>query len=254
MERPIVIAGNWKMHKGIAAGREFLDDFSIRLAGLAKRDHLTVVLAPNLTLLAPLAGACAAAGIRLAAQNCHSASAGAFTGETSVAMIREAGAEMVLAGHSERRQLFGEGDDFVHDKVQAAVAGGLEPILCVGETLAEREAGRAAAVVGRQLEVALAGLPAVVKLMIAYEPVWAIGTGRTATPDDAREMHAHIRAMLGRLLPDGADRLPILYGGSVKPDNAAVLLAQDNVDGVLVGGASLDPAAFAAIAAAAPVS
>ncbi|MBN2231330.1 MAG: triose-phosphate isomerase [Deltaproteobacteria bacterium] len=254
MERPIVIAGNWKMHLGIAGGRAFLDDFVPRLAGLPDRSRLTVLLAPNLTLLAPLADACGAADIRLAAQNCHPADAGAFTGETSVAMIRETGAGMVLVGHSERRQFFGDTDDFVRDKLRAVLNGGLEPILCVGETLAEREAGQAAAVVSRQLESALDGLPAAVDLMIAYEPVWAIGTGRTATPDDAGEMHVHIRNELCRLLPAIAARLPILYGGSVKPDNAAEIMSREDIDGVLVGGASLAPASFAAIAAAAPVS
>ena len=187
-------------------------------------------------------------------QNCHWEAQGAFTGEVSAAMIAATGARRVLVGHSERRQLFGESDETCRLKLRAALAAGLEPMLCVGETLEERERGSARAVVLRQLTRAADGLTREesARLSVAYEPVWAIGTGRTAEPGDAQEMHAAIREIIATLGSTAtAEATRILYGGSVKPDNAAELMGQPDVDGALVGGASLDPGGFAAIVAAA---
>lgn len=189
----------------------------------------------------------------LGGQNCHWEPEGAFTGEVSVAMLADAGARHVLVGHSERRQLFGETDADCRRKVRAVLDGGIEPMLCVGETLEEREAGRQQSVVIQQLSRAVDGLSRdeYRRLRIAYEPVWAIGTGRTAAPEDAQVMHETIRDALASIAtPEAAHATPILYGGSVKPDNARELLAEPDIDGALVGGASLDPEAFAEIALA----
>ena len=188
-------------------------------------------------------------GVRLGAQNVHPENAGAFTGEVSPPMLRDLGVHYVIVGHSERRQLFGETSAFVAEKVRAAQAAGLVPILCVGETLDEREAGDAEATVLDQLAASLDGVEPG-ELVVAYEPVWAIGTGRTATPEQAQEMHAALRDALADRF-DGGDGIEILYGGSVKPGNAAELFAQPDLDGALVGGASLDAESFAAIVEAA---
>jgi triosephosphate isomerase (TIM) len=250
LPRP-VIAGNWKMHLAPEDASRFFDDFLPRLEpGLPA----SVVFFPAaLTLAAAREALRERPEVRLGVQNVHWEESGAFTGEISAPMARAAGAELALVGHSERRHVFGETDEESGRKVRAALNAGLIPVLCVGETLEEREAHRADAVVERQLRAGLEGVDAsaAARLVVAYEPVWAIGTGRTAAPEDAEEMHGTIRRWLaGRFEPDAAAAIPILYGGSVKPDNAAELLRRNDVDGVLVGGASLDAAGFARIAAA----
>ncbi|HET7566807.1 MAG TPA: triose-phosphate isomerase [Gaiellaceae bacterium] len=224
----MLIAGNWKMFKGPAATREFA-------AAFAPPDGVEVVIAPPFVSLA----AAVEAGLPTFAQNVHWADEGAFTGEISAPMLLELGVAGAIVGHSERRQYSGETDESVARRAEAALAAGLRVIACVGELEEERESGATEDVLRRQVSV----LPDHERLVVAYEPVWAIGTGRTATPELAQEAHAFIRSLLDR---------PVLYGGSVKPENAAELLAQPDVDGALVGGASLDPESFAAICAAAP--
>ena len=249
--RTPVLAANWKMHKTIAEAVAFTEAF---LPLAADADHAEIVVAPPFTALAAVAAACHGSNVATAGQDVHWEDHGAFTGEVSVAMLAEAGASHVIIGHSERRQLFGETDETVNRKAQAAMAGGLMPIVCVGETFDQREAGETEAVLDRQIAGSLAGLGAaqIGTLIVAYEPVWAIGTGRTATPEQAQAAHAHIRGRLASLADDAAaDRCRLLYGGSVKPGNAAELAAQPDVDGALVGGASLDPESFAQVVAAA---
>ena len=247
--RTPVLAANWKMHKTVAEATAFTTAF---LPLVADVDDAAIVLAPPFTALAAVAGACRGSRVATAAQNVHWEPRGAFTGEVSLDMVRDAGASHVIIGHSERRHLFGEDDGAVNRKTRAVLADGLTPIVCIGETLAEREADETAAVLDRQIDGGLAGLTPdeVGSIIIAYEPVWAIGTGRTATPDQAQEAHAHVRrrvaALAGRA---AADRCRLLYGGSVKPANAGDLSAQPDVDGALVGGASLDPRSFAEIVA-----
>ena len=248
--RTPVLAANWKMHKTIAEAVAFTEAF-VPLA--ADASHAEIVVAPPFTALAAVAAACHGSNVAAAGQDVHWADQGAFTGEVSVAMLAEAGASHVIVGHSERRQLFGETDETVNRKVQAALAGGLLPIVCVGETLDQREAGETEVVLDRQVAGSLSGLDAaqIGTIIVAYEPVWAIGTGRTATPEQAQAAHAHIRARLAGLADDeAAGRCRLLYGGSVKPGNAAELAARPDVDGALVGGASLDPESFARIVAA----
>lgn len=247
-----VIAGNWKMHKGPDAAREFAK----RLLQLAPwREDLTLALIPpaiSLTALAEEIGT--PPGLYLGVQNIHWQEQGAFTGEISAAMARDAGASLALVGHSERRHIFGETNEETRLKVAAALAAGLTPILCVGETEDQRETGQVAEVIVGQLDSALDGLQPeqIARCLIAYEPVWAIGTGKNATPADAAAAHGILRQQLERLCgTQYAHGVPILYGGSVKAENAADLIAAENVDGLLVGGASLDPESFAAIAAAA---
>jgi triosephosphate isomerase len=215
------------------------------------RDVLFAVPAP---LLVEAAQALAGTRLELAGQDLHWEEKGAFTGEVSGPMIAAAGATHCLVGHSERRRLFGEDDAVVARKIRAALRSGLRPVLCVGETLEERRAGRARATVERQLDAALQGLPAdaFARIALAYEPVWAIGTGETATPETAAEMHAAVRSRLRTIAGDPADGVRILYGGSVTPANAGALLAEAEVDGALVGGASLDPLGFLAIVRARP--
>lgn len=247
---PLVCA-NWKMHKTVAQARDFLEKFRPALKGLREVD---VALAPPFTALAALAAASQALPLQLAAQNLYPEPQGAFTGEISPLMLRELGCHYVIVGHSERRVHFGESDAFVRRKVRAAFAHGLIPILCVGEREEERAAGQTEAVLSAQVRAALEGLPPAqaAKLVIAYEPVWAIGTGKTATPQDAQAGCAFVRSVVeASFNGDVAASLRVQYGGSVKPDNAAALLAQPDVDGALVGGASLDPHAFAAIVRAA---
>lgn len=247
MSRPVVVAGNWKMNHGPAATRAFLD----RFRALAPPDAEVLVFPPALSLAAAVERR--PPGVLLGVQNVHWERSGAYTGELSVEMAREAGATHALAGHSERRQLFGETDDQVARKARAIREGGLVPVVCVGETLEERRAGRLEEVLVRQVEAVLDTLEGSTgPLLLAYEPVWAIGTGETATPDDASGAHALLRARLERRMGEGGRGVPILYGGSVKPDNAGELMRAPEVDGVLVGGASLDPESFAAIARAAP--
>ena len=240
--RTPIIAANWKMHKTISEARAFAEKLVPQLMDV---DRVDAVVAAPYTALAALGQALAGSPVALASQNVHPEPAGAFTGEVSVEMLREVGCGYVIVGHSERRALFGESSEFVAQKVCAAQGGGLVPIVCVGEALEEREAGRTTEVVAAQLATSLEGADA--RLVIAYEPVWAIGTGRTATPAIAQEVHAFVRARLRERFPSEAEGIRIQYGGSVKPENAAELLAQPDVDGALVGGASLDPDSFSAI-------
>jgi triosephosphate isomerase len=246
--RPL-IAGNWKMHHGGASGVELAA--AVVPLGL-ELPHVDLVIAPPFTALAACAHECEGSRVEVAGQNLYPKPSGAFTGEVSGPMLVEAGCIWVILGHSERRQHFSESDAFVAEKVKAALASGLIPIACVGETLAQREAGKTLEVVERQVKVLLeplseGGRPTA----IAYEPVWAIGTGRNAGPAEAQEVHRAIRGWLSQVSAELASETRILYGGSVKPDNARDLLAAPDVDGALVGGASLDAASFAAIARAA---
>jgi len=249
--RPL-IAGNWKMFKGGPTGLA-LARACVEVADALH--HVEVVIAPPYTVLAAAAAECDGSRVALAGQNVHARTEGAFTGEISASMLADSGCTWVIVGHSERRQHFGETDALVADKVRAAFDGALTPIVCVGETLEEREAGRTLEVVRRQVE---AFAPILGKLSdgrlaaaIAYEPIWAIGTGKTAGPREAEEVHLAIRTWLHDHGADLAHDTRILYGGSVKPENADALLACANVDGALVGGASLDAASFGAIARAA---
>jgi len=249
LRRP-VLAANWKMNNGPTAASAFLSAFLQRYTA---RNDRTVILFPSaIAFAAAKSGTAERPDIQLGVQNIHSAEKGAFTGETSAAMAQDAGARFVLVGHSERRHVFGETDAQTAEKVSRALTQGLMPVLCVGETIEEREGGQTEAVVVRQLRAALAALAsrdagALASLVIAYEPVWAIGTGRTATPEDASAAHAAIRAELRTLGGATSDAIPILYGGSVTASNAAALLAAPGVDGLLVGGASLDPESWATI-------
>jgi triosephosphate isomerase len=241
LRRP-VIAGNWKMYKTAAQAEALAQAVREGASG-----DVDVVMAPPFTALAAVAQVLRGSRVGLAGQNMHHEAEGAFTGEVSPPMLKDAGCSHVILGHSERRQLFGETDEGVARKTGAALSHGLTPIVCVGETLAERESARTMEVVERQVERALRGLDAdqVASLLVAYEPVWAIGTGRTATPDQAQEVHAFIRRHVsGSHGAPAAAALRILYGGSVKPDNIGALMAQADVDGALVGGASLDAASF----------
>ncbi len=250
LRRP-VIAGNWKMHHTPAESRAYFRDF---LPLLPEDLELTVALfPPALSFAAAVESIELRPDILLGVQNVFWEENGAFTGEISVGMAAGAGARLVLVGHSERRHVFGETGEDTSRKVLAALSAGLTPILCVGEKLDEREAGQAREVVERQLAEGYASLDAAqaVGLMIAYEPVWAIGTGKTASPADAEEMHGAIRSWLSEQVgASPAAATPILYGGSVKPENAGDLLRTGDVDGVLVGGASLDPSEFARICSA----
>jgi triosephosphate isomerase (TIM) len=246
LRRP-VIAGNWKMYKTAAEARAFFEAF---LPLVATTTHCDVLVASPFTAIAAAVDAVRGSAVRIAAQNMHWEPEGAFTGEISARMIVDAGCTGVIIGHSERRQYFGETDDTVHRKTKAALEAGLTPIVCVGETLAEREANLTDAVLKRQFEKGLGALtPAEFsRILIAYEPVWAIGTGRTATPEIAADAHRHVRNLAAaQFTPEQASALRILYGGSVKSDNCEGLMAQDGIDGALVGGASLDPKSFAAI-------
>ncbi len=247
-KRRTFIAGNWKMNKTVAESLALARE----LRGLLSmvRDRVEVAIAPPFTALHSVAKALEDSNLVLAGQNCHWEDAGAFTGEVSAPMLKELGCSYVILGHSERRQLFGETDETVNRKVRAAIKARLLPILCVGETLAEREGGRTLAVVGRQVQAAMAGVTheEAANFVLAYEPVWAIGTGKTATSAQAQEVHAHIREQLNQAVGrEVAERIRIQYGGSVKPENAAELLSQPDIDGALVGGASLKASDFAGI-------
>ena len=240
-------AGNWKMNGLKADGIALAKD----LAACASGEILgcELLLCPPATLLLSIAETLTRSSIALGAQNCHDQPKGAHTGEISAAMLKDAGCAYVILGHSERRAEQGESDAIVHAKIEAARAAGLATILCVGETLAQRDSGQALDVVARQLEASLPKGLEPSELAVAYEPVWAIGTGRTPTPAQVAEVHAHIRTCLGTLARDPLNTR-ILYGGSVKPDNAQALMSVANVDGALVGGASLIAADFWAIAKA----
>jgi triosephosphate isomerase (TIM) len=238
-ERRLIYAANWKMHHGPAEARAFAEKFLGLTAPAAGRSLWFFPPAVSLGSLCEVMGG--RPDVRIGAQNAHWEAKGAFTGELSIPMVMEAGARLLLVGHSERRHLFGETDDQVARKTQAALRAGINPLVCVGETLTEREAGRTEQVVVRQLGFLLQALePAEwARVVLAYEPVWAIGTGKNATPDDAAQVHELIRMDLGR---HGVKvRVPILYGGSVNTGNVLSLLARPQLDGVLVGGASLDP-------------
>jgi triosephosphate isomerase (TIM) len=224
--------------------------FAAFLPLVAASKHCDIVIAPPFTALAVAIDAARGSAIEIAAQNLYWEREGAFTGEISAGMLVDAGCRSVIIGHSERRQYFGETDETVHRKTKAALDAGLAPIVCVGETLSEREGNLTDSVLKRQFEKGLGALtPAEFsRILIAYEPVWAIGTGRTATPEIAAEAHRHVRSLVAaQFTPEQASALRILYGGSVKPDNVKGLMAQDGIDGALVGGASLDPKSFAAI-------
>ncbi|QAA76970.1 MAG: Triosephosphate isomerase [Candidatus Bipolaricaulis sibiricus] len=244
MRRPIV-AANWKMHKTLSEARVYLE----RLIELVGADlEVEVVVLPSFTALSAAGEVLRGAPIALGAQNAHPEKSGAFTGEVSVSQLADLGVRYVLCGHSERRQLFGEHDTLVGRKVQAVADHGMMPILCVGETLEERTAGRVWEVVERQLDLGLASVGNDPDgLVIAYEPVWAIGTGVAAQPADAQEMAARIRGWLRDRFGSAGEGICIQYGGSVKPDNAGEFLSLPDLDGALVGGASLDPDAFWAI-------
>jgi triosephosphate isomerase (TIM) len=249
MARRKFVCGNWKMHKTGAEAVALVKELAAGLADASGGGEVQVAVAPPFTALHAVAQALQGTSLELSAQDVHWEPQGAFTGAVSAPMLAEVGCRHGIVGHSERRQLFAETDEMVRKKVGALLAANLLPIVCVGETLAEREAGRTLAVVDRQVRAALAGLPpaALAALTIAYEPVWAIGTGKTATAAQAQEVHAAIRAILRELGGALADQLRIQYGGSVKPENAAELMSQPDVDGALVGGASLKANDFLAI-------
>jgi triosephosphate isomerase len=245
--RTPLIAGNWKMFKTVAETVKYVSQLR---ALIQETRGVEVVIAPPFTALHAAAESARGSGIGIAAQDLYWEREGAFTGEVSAPMIVDAGARYVIIGHSERRTLFGDTDDTVNRKTAAAMAAGLTPIVCIGETLDQRERGETFGVLDRQIRQGLDGVTAsqLARMVIAYEPVWAIGTGRNATPAQAGEAHAHLRQRLRQWFgADGADGCRILYGGSVKPGNIAELAAQPDVDGALVGGASLDPAGFAEI-------
>lgn len=244
-----LIAGNWKMNKTLASARELAD--AIR-AGCENITNVDVLICPPAQLLFPMAKAIAGSRIMLGAQNGHEAASGAYTGEISVEMIKDTGATHVIIGHSERRQLFGEMSDRLSKKVRAAATGGLNVIFCVGETLADRDGGQTTKVIDQQFDEVIAKEIPADRLTIAYEPVWAIGTGRTATPAQAQEVHAQLRSKLIKTYgASEGDKIRILYGGSVKPDNAEALLREADIDGALVGGACLVASDFLSIIRAA---
>jgi triosephosphate isomerase len=245
--RPFV-AGNWKMN-GLAASLEELDKMR-RAADAGEGGKAELAICPPATLLAQSAWRARGGALMLGAQDCHTQISGAFTGDLSAAMLKDAGAAYVIVGHSERRALHGETDALVRAKAEAALAAGLTAIVCVGETRPEREAGRAVEVVSGQARGSLPAAATPASVVVAYEPVWAIGTGLTPTPADVADMHRAIRDLLVELCGEPGGRMRILYGGSVKPANARELLGLANVDGALVGGASLKASDFLAIAAA----
>jgi triosephosphate isomerase len=239
-----VFAANWKMHKTVQEATSFVREFSALVKSLSE---VELILAPPFTALAPAAEIARNTRVDIAAQDLYFEREGAFTGEISAVMIRDAGASHVIVGHSERRRLFGDTDEWVNRKARAAVAADLTPIVCVGETLAEREGGQTLEVLDRQIRAGLDGLGAeiIAGILVAYEPVWAIGTGKNATPAEADEAHRHIRGRLRQWFGgSAADACRILYGGSVKPDNIRDLIGLPDVDGALVGGASLDIRSF----------
>jgi triosephosphate isomerase len=244
------IAGNWKLWGTRAQAADYCERFP---ALLPADRNAEVGLCVPFTALDTVVAALAGSGIVVAAQNMHQAETGAYTGEVSAAMLTEIGATAVVLGHSERRELFGETDRALSEKVPAALAAGLQPILCVGETEAEREAGDMERKLRHQVQEGLEQVAddQLADVVIAYEPIWAIGTGKVATPDQAQEATSFVRALVADRSRDAAERVRVLYGGSVKPENAAEILAQEDIDGALVGGASLDPDSFAQIVAAA---
>jgi len=245
INRP-VFAGNWKLFGSLAESRALAA--GVR-EGTASETACDIVVAPSFTALTAVAEVLAGSPIGVAGQDCYWEAKGAFTGQVAPAQLKDAGCRYVILGHSERRQYFGETDEWVNKKTKAALAAGLLPIVCIGETLAERDGNQTLARVASQLDLALRGLTDddLRRVLLAYEPVWAIGTGRTATPAQAEEVHSFIRAELQKRTPAVAGALPLLYGGSVKPDNITALMAEPNVDGALVGGASLTVDSFVRI-------
>ena len=246
MRKP-VIAGNWKLFKTISEAVAMVNELKPLVAALS---NVEIVVAPVFTALSKTADALAGSNVRLAAQDCFWEEEGAFTGEVAPKLLRDAGCSHVIIGHSERRQYFGETDVTVNKKSLAAVSAGLTAIICVGETLVEREAGETFKVIETQVKGSLSGFTNEIfeKVVIAYEPVWAIGTGKTASNDQAQEVHAFIRDLLGKSFGRSvADSTRILYGGSVKPDNVKGLMTQTDIDGALVGGASLKADSFSSI-------
>jgi triosephosphate isomerase len=248
-DRVPILAANWKMHKTVEETERFLADFLPQVPESGPE----VVLCPPFLSLKTAVEHCAQSRARVAAQNMHQEPEGAFTGEVSAPMLVELGVDDVILGHSERREYFGESDEALARKLPAALRAGLEPILCVGENESQRDSEETEGVLTRQIEADLADVTddQLGDVVIAYEPIWAIGTGRTATPEQAQEACALIRGLVETRSGDAAAAIRILYGGSVKPGNAAELIALPDVDGALVGGASLDPADFAAIVEAA---
>jgi triosephosphate isomerase len=245
MRRPIITA-NWKMHMDRGAARGFVSAFLPHIEG---SEGVEIVIAPPFPLLDCLQSALAGSRVALAAQNVHPEARGAFTGEVSTGMLADLGCRYAIIGHSERRALFGETDAFIAAKAAALLAADLLPIVCIGETLAEREADRTFAVLGAQLGGSLAAVPQerAAEIVVAYEPVWAIGTGRTATSEIAQEAHSFVRERLCQQFGGAGEAIRIQYGGSVKPDNVNALMSQPDIDGALVGGASLDPDSFSKI-------
>jgi triosephosphate isomerase (TIM) len=248
-DRSAYLAANWKMHKTTEEAERFLGEFLPRVSESGPE----VVICPPFTSLRAAVELCFESPVRVAAQNMHEADEGAFTGEISPPMLLDLGVDGVILGHSERRQYFAETDEALARKVPAALGAGLEPILCVGENEAQRDGDETEQVLTRQIQADLANVPdaRLSEVVIAYEPIWAIGTGRTATSQQAQEAIALIRRLIDARSDTAAAAIRILYGGSVKPDNAAELISQPDVDGALVGGASLDPGDFAAILEAA---
>jgi triosephosphate isomerase len=247
MMRTPIMAGNWKMHKTAREAVDFVNHLQKELGDVKETE---VVVAPSFVALAPVAERLKGTAIALAAQDCYWEEEGAFTGEVSPPMLRDVGCRYVIVGHSERRAYFGETDETVNKKVRALLSHGLHSIVCVGESLQERERGDTTQIVERQVKEGLKDLDstAVPALVIAYEPLWAIGTGKTATPEQAQEVHAFIRGLVSSIFnPEDAEEIRIQYGGSVKPDNVDELMAQADIDGALVGGASLKVDAFARI-------
>jgi len=247
MGRKPLIAANWKMYKIPAEAKAFVEAFLPLVAGHTRDE---IALFPSPVLLPTVVPACKGSNVAVGAQNIHFAEEGAYTGETSVLQLIAVGGTHTLIGHSERRQYFAETDEIVNKKLHTALRHGIVPLVCVGEVLAEREAGKTATVLKTQITGAFAGITpdAAAPIVVAYEPVWAIGTGRTATPEIAADAHGIIRAEVARLLGvNAAAAMRILYGGSVKPDNITNLMAQGDIDGALVGGASLKPDSFTAI-------
>jgi triosephosphate isomerase (TIM) len=248
--RTPIVVGNWKLHKTIGEALALVTELKNQLASV--RD-VEIGVAPVFTALSPVVKRLEGSNIGVAGQNCHWQERGAWTGEVSASLLADAGCRYVIVGHSERRQHFGDTDEGVGKKARAVLDAGLVPIICIGETERERDAGQTVSRVDAQLAGALAllGAPDMGKVVLAYEPVWAIGTGRTATPAQAQEVHAHIRAQLRQRFGDLAERIRIQYGGSVKPDNAEQLIRQPDIDGGLIGGASLQAEDFVAIVKAA---
>ena len=243
MRTPLLVA-NWKMHKTVAEATAFTTDFLPKVTSIT---DVEIILAPPSTALEVVSTTCRSTPVRTAAQNIHWEKQGAFTGELSATMVKDAGASHVIIGHSERRMLFGDNNKTVNRKVKASLDAGLIPIVCIGETIGQRDSDETQTVLTQQVKGALNGITEaeIGSVIVAYEPVWAIGTGRTATPDQVQNTHVHIRQRLFELSsPKSADQCRLLYGGSVKAANTAELLAQPDVDGALIGGASLDPNDF----------